>query len=1015
MSAPKQDDDHIGDSESTHTRISNQDPEKQSNAEIGIPDAPYSSFSLWQKRLIVLAAASTALFSPMTAQIYFPALPAIANDLGVTTSQINLTVTTYMIFQGITPMFIGSLADSGGRRPAYLVCFTIYIAANIGLALAPSYGALLGLRCLQSAGSASTVALCFAVVADVVTSAERGQYIGLTAVPSVLGPSLGPIIGGVLAEFLGWRSIFWFLAIFAGVTIILLALFYPETCREIVGDGSIKAPLMYRSVWQILVSRRKRSETEKNGLSRQGSRASTVKKFKFKFPNVLNSILMLFEKETGFLLGFSSICFAGFYCIATAMPTLFKEIYGYNELEIGLTFLPMAAGSVIAAFIVGAFTNRNFKRHCEKQGIPYERSKQQDLSGFPIERARLEIGFPLLMLAAATLVCWGWAVHARAHIAVPCVLSGILGVGVVGFNNTVNSLLIDIHPRKAGTASAANNLTRCLVGAGASAAIVPMIDAMGTGWAFTLVGGLYVLGCPILITVMVCGIKWREELRVKEEKKQKAIEAQEVSFHPLARIPGPRLAAISSFWHAYNARMGRMAYLGKTLHRKYGPVVRVGPNEVWFDSKEAFHAIYSSGSGYEKSDFYLATALSKPHIDWHLNPEFQDTLDLLSERDVRRYRLQRRLIGPVYQTSNLIQYEAAIDEVLARSIAKLKTLNGAQVELNEWMHIIAVECLGAVVLSWSPGMLKNGTDNGSGAHAYHGWRRKSVFGLFPMAAKLEFLHKSIGRLFSTIWGVNFQPPKDFRPFFPDVGKRVSRRVNAATKSKLNKDDRKDLLADLIQLHRTKPNFTELYLRKMAVTNFGAGHETMASTLTSIFALLGSNDDVQAQVSLEILGVSNTAEYSTATRLPEVQSLIKEAKRLYPVISMSLPRKVPSEGLYLHGYYFPPNTTVGCNPVALHRNPDIFGSDSDMFNPARWQTADPDAARTMERVNLSWGGGSRSCPGRHLAELVVFKVIPALVKEFKIEVDLPPENKNRSYFLSMLIGVKARFIERDVRL
>ena len=98
----------------------------------------------------------------------------------------------------------------------------------------------------------------------------------------------------------------------------------------------------------------------------------------------------------------------------------------------------------------------------------------------------------------------------------------------------------------------------------------------------------------------------------------------------------------------------------------------------------------------------MATALSKPHIDWHLNPEFQDNLDLLSERDVRRYRLQRRLIGPVYQTSNLVQYEAAIDEVLARSIAKLKTLNGARVELNEWMHIIAVECLGAVVLSWSP-------------------------------------------------------------------------------------------------------------------------------------------------------------------------------------------------------------------------------------------------------------------------------------------------------------------------
>jgi cytochrome P450 len=213
------------------------------------------------------------------------------------------------------------------------------------------------------------------------------------------------------------------------------------------------------------------------------------------------------------------------------------------------------------------------------------------------------------------------------------------------------------------------------------------------------------------------------------------------------------------------------------------------------------------------------------------------------------------------------------------------------------------------------------------------------------------------------------------------------------------------------LHRTKPEFAEIYLRKMAVTNFGAGHETMASTLTSILALLGSHGDIQARVSHEVLETSDSTQYYTATRLPETQSLIKEAKRLYPVISMSLPRKVPIGGLHLHGYYFPPSTTVGCNPVALHRNTDIFGSNSDQFNPDRWLTADPDIARNMERISLSWGGGSRTCPGRHLAELVVFKVIPALVKEFRVETTLPPEDQSRSYFLSMMTGVKARFIER----
>jgi len=65
-----------------------------------------------------------------------------------------------------------------------------------------------------------------------------------------------------------------------------------------------------------------------------------------------------------------------------------------------------------------------------------------------------------------------------------------------------------------------------------------------------------------------------------------------VFFHPLARIPGPRLAALSNVWLARHARDGRMLGLGKRLHKAYGPMVRVGPDELWFDSSEAFRQIY---------------------------------------------------------------------------------------------------------------------------------------------------------------------------------------------------------------------------------------------------------------------------------------------------------------------------------------------------------------------------------------------------------------------------------------
>ena len=158
--------------------------------------------------------------------------------------------------------------------------------------------------------------------------------------------------------------------------------------------------------------------------------------------------------------------------------------------------------------------------------------------------------------------------------------------------------------------------------------------------------------------------------------------------------------------------------------------------------------------------------MNKPILDWQLNPHFPDTLDLLSEFDAKRYRTQRRLMGPVYLASNMKKFEPAVDGVIKAAVSELKALSGAEVDLKQWMHIIAVECLGAVVLSWSPNYIKNRSDGGTSAQSYLGWKRKSVFGLFPTVTKLSFLSRHLSRLFSNAWGVTFKTPKNFKPFFP---------------------------------------------------------------------------------------------------------------------------------------------------------------------------------------------------------------------------------------------------------
>ncbi|KAK2613302.1 hypothetical protein N8I77_000223 [Diaporthe amygdali] len=487
---------------------------------------PYSTFSAWEKRMIVFAASMAAFFSPLTGQIYFPALNVIAQDFNVTATQINLTVTTYMVFQGITPMFFGGFADTAGRRPAFVISFVIYILANVGVAVCTKYSELLVLRCFQSAGIAATVALSNAVIADIVTSAERGNYVGLTVLPIVLAPSLGPVAGGLLAQYLGWRSIFWFLTIIAGITLILMLFFFPETCRKLVGDGSIRPHPIYRTLWQVINDNRRKREAKRSD-DEEALRAiqlATSKesrpKLKINFGNPFDSLTMLFEPLLGVLLGYSAIVFAGFYAIATVMPSQFARLYGFDDVKIGLMYLPMAGGSVASAFVVGPLINWNYRRHAKKLGMELTKGRQDDLTNFPVERARIEVGLPLLALATVVLFAWGWALQYGAPIAVPCILLFLMGVGMVGYTNASSVLIVDMYPMKAGAATAANNLTRCLVGAAATGSVAPMIDAIGVGWTFMIIGFLYMAGAPLLLLIMKNGIHWRGKIRAKEERKR---------------------------------------------------------------------------------------------------------------------------------------------------------------------------------------------------------------------------------------------------------------------------------------------------------------------------------------------------------------------------------------------------------------------------------------------------------------------------------------------------------------
>ena len=80
-------------------------------------------------------------------------------------------------------------------------------------------------------------------------------------------------------------------------------------------------------------------------------------------------------------------------------------------------------------------------------------------------------------------------------------------------------LLVDVSPGRVGAAVAANNLSRCLLGAAFTAAIAPAIEAMGSGWAYVVVALLYIVFSPVLFLIMRKGMGWRKELRERDERR----------------------------------------------------------------------------------------------------------------------------------------------------------------------------------------------------------------------------------------------------------------------------------------------------------------------------------------------------------------------------------------------------------------------------------------------------------------------------------------------------------------
>ncbi|WFD23486.1 hypothetical protein MEQU1_002177 [Malassezia equina] len=484
--------------------LSDGDIEKKHEAtpptsEQGSLHEPYSAFSRSTKTFLVVCASASAFMSPFAINIYMPAVPNISEALNISDGEALLSVTMYMIFQGLSPSVWAPLSDTFGRRPVLLCTFTVFLVANLGLSFANTYWLLLVLRMLQACGASSAIAIGAGCISDVSEQKERGSYMGYFQCGTLLGPSIGPVIGGFMAQAWDWHAVFFFLSAFGGSYLLFLLLCLPESLRALVGRGD-KKPV---SIWRTILPLRLVPNERENG-----ALMAMPPKLHIRTLGLEHPWRMYTRPDVALMIASYAIPFGGFTVMSSTLSTILYANYQYKPWEMGMCFITIGVGSAIGSILSGYVLDRDYahawQKHGHEMNLHHTRMKHM---------GRLNLVFCLLFIAN------GWLLDQRVHIAAPLILQFFASVAAIMYYNCINTLLVDLDLERAASITAALNIGRCLTGAVFVAAVQYIVDAIGYGWTMLLIGVLCELvPVPMLWAVTRHGPAWLQQRKNPSEK-----------------------------------------------------------------------------------------------------------------------------------------------------------------------------------------------------------------------------------------------------------------------------------------------------------------------------------------------------------------------------------------------------------------------------------------------------------------------------------------------------------------
>lgn len=470
-------------------------------------------------------------------------------------------------------------------------------------------------------------------------------------------------------------------------------------------------------------------------------------------------------------------------------------------------------------------------------------------------------------------------------------------------------------------------------------------------------------------------------------------------FHPLAKFPGPRLNAISALPSIRSLLRGRLPLDNKKLHDYYkSPVIRVSPNELAFNSAQAWEDIY----GFKKL----------PRKNFHKDPIHVGSVDplpgasTLTMSDDDNHARQRRALSHSFSTIALVEQEDIINGYVTKLMENLDRMSGTGESFNmvNWLNFTTFDIIGDLAFGDPFGCLEK--------RDFDAW-----VALIYETVKVGAFEQATRRFAP----VGTWTQKMLLNLIPDHIRQRRRNHLTLSKEKVlrrlheNKaTEHRDFIYYILRQKEKKGH--DLHENEIILNGalfIVAGSETTANLLSGLVARLLWNRDKYDKLCTEIrdrFKEERDITYEATSKLPYLNACIEEGLRIHPPVPTGLLRTVPKGGDFIDGSFVPEGTSVAVSSWAAAHNPANFAQ-CDSFIPERWlepglpgydANYETDLKKGMQPFSL----GPRGCIGKNLSYLEMRLILTRILWNFDVESvdgawqwDPTDEMKNMKAFMT----------------